>query len=520
MGFFRRGFWQKLIIYLTVILEFILIAALIIMWVGDYLNGDAAVIFLISYVVIIFIFGVMISLSDSEDSYKIAWLFIVGMLPILGPIFYLFFAHKYRSKSQRRYFREYFSIVSRGGYDEETFNKAKEKSLPGYRTAKYLSRATNSNLYDNSDVTYFPFGDDMFPRMLEDLKKAKHYIFIEYFIITPGKMWDAILEILKEKAKQGVDVRVVWDDVGNVKSTPVLYDKELQKLGIKAKVYGKIKPFIDVRYSQRDHRKIMVIDGYIAYTGGVNLADEYINVKNRFGVWKDNAIRVLGEGVYGYTLLFLATWNTNFEPKNVIDYDYYKPSKFFDKEETYVRKDTLISPYGDVPYADHPSGEGTYLSIINYATDYVYIMTPYLIPSEKLVASLVKAALSGVDVRIITPGIPDKKTIFQLTRSYYGRLLKVGVKIYEFNDGFVHAKTFLSDDIVSTVGTINLDYRSLYLHSENGTFLLSERVASEVKDDFQKTLSRCKEVTYDDWRRWGKRKMLLWSILHILAPFL
>lgn len=520
MGFFRRGFWQKAVIYLTVILEFVLIAFFIFLWAGDLLNSDAAVIFVLAYIILNLVFGIMIVLSDSEDSYKIAWLFIVGMLPLLGHIFYLFFAHKFRTKAQRKYFREYFSIVSRGPRNEEVFDKAKEKSQAGYRTAKYLSKATDSSLYDHSDVTYFPFGEDMYQKMLEDLKKAKHYIFMEYFIITPGKMWDSILEVLKEKVKEGVDVRVVWDDVGNAKSTPVLYDKELQKLGIKARVYGKIKPFIDVRYSQRDHRKIMVIDGYIAYTGGVNLADEYINVKNRFGVWKDNAIRVMGEAVYGYTLLFLATWNTSFDPKNVINYEYYKPEKFFDEENNYIRNDCLITPYGDIPYADHPSGENVYLSIINYATDYVYIMSPYLIPSEKLVASLVKASLSGVDVRLLMPGIPDKKTIFQLTRSYYGRLLKAGVRIFEFNDGFVHAKTFVSDDMISTVGTINLDYRSLYLHAENGTFLLSERVASEIKDDFQKTFTRCSEVTYDDWRKWGKRKMLLWSILHILAPFL
>lgn len=520
MGFFRRGFWQKLVIYLIVILQFSLLAWIFFTWIDSTLNGPAALAALIILVVLNFIFGIAIVLGDSESSYKISWLFIVGMLPVIGPLLYLLFAHKHRTKAQSKYFQDYFSIISKAKKNEDINQLAKERNLAGYHTAKYLENATDSVLYGNSELSYFPFGEDMFPKMLEDLKKAKHYIFIEYFIITPGKMWDAILAILKEKVKEGVDVRVIWDDIGNIASTPVLYDKELQKLGIKARVYGKIRPFIDVRYSQRDHRKIMVIDGYIAYTGGVNLADEYINVKDRFGVWKDNAIRVEGEAVYGYTLLFLATWNTKFDPKNVIDYDYYRPITYMPEEDKYLKNDVLILPYGDVPYADHPAGEGAYLSIINNASSYVYIMTPYLIPTEKVISSLVMAALSGIDVRIITPGIPDKKAVYQLTRSYYGVLLKAGVKIYEFKEGFIHAKTFVSDDMVSTVGTINLDYRSLYLHSENGTLLIGENVSKEIQNDFQKTLTRSEEITYSTWLKWRKRKKFFWGILRLIAPFL
>lgn len=519
MGFFRRGFWQKIVIYFLVILEFCLAAFFIFRWVTDGLNSNAGISFLITIEVINAVLGLMITLSGSESSYKIAWLFIVGMLPIIGTLLYLLFAHKYRTKRQKRYFREYFSVIKHGEKQKEIDELAKEKSVAASRTATYLENATNAVLYGKSEVSYFPFGEDMFPKMLEDLRKAKHYIFIEYFIITPGKMWDAILEILKEKVKEGVDVRVMWDDVGNASSTPVLYDVELNKIGIKARVYGKIRPIIDVRYSQRDHRKIMVIDGYIGYTGGVNLADEYINVKDRFGVWKDNAIRVEGEAVYGYTLLFLATWNTNFDPKNVIDYDYYKPATYLPEEDKTLKNDILVLPYGDVPYADHPAGEGGYLSIINNASEYVYITTPYLVPSEKIINSLVMAALSGVDVKIITPGIPDKKAVYQLTRSYYGQLLKAGVKIYEFKEGFIHAKTFVSDGNLSTVGTINLDFRSLYLHSENGTLLIGESLAKEITDDFNYTLSRCEEITYDKWFSWRRRMKFVWAVLRIFAPF-
>ena len=245
MGFFRRGFWQKLVIYLTVVLQFGLLVWLFVVWFTDTLNGPTALGFLIFFIILNFLFGIMIVLGDSESSYKISWLFIVGMLPIIGPLLYALFAHKYRTKRQNKYFKDYFSIISKAEKNEDVNQLAKERSLSGYRVTKYLEKATDAVLYAKSELSYFPFGEDMFPKMLEDLKKAKHYIFIEYFIITPGKMWDEILAILEKKVKEGVDVRVIWDDVGNIASTPVLYDKELEKLGIKARVYGKIRPFIE-----------------------------------------------------------------------------------------------------------------------------------------------------------------------------------------------------------------------------------------------------------------------------------
>jgi len=520
MGFFRRGFWQKLIIYLTVILEFVLFVLAVVAIVNGYLNTDAAVWTVVILWAINFVCGIVIVQTNAEDSYKIAWLFIVGMLPIIGPLMYLVLAHKYRSLRQKKYFSDYFGIIRRGEQDEAVIQKAEAISFGAIRTANYLRKATDSVLYDHSAVTYYPFGDDMFQPMLEDLRKAKHFIFIEYFIITPGKMWDSILEILKRKAKEGVDVRVIWDDIGNVQSTPVLYDKELKKLGIKAHVYGRVKPFIDVRYSQRDHRKIMVIDGHTAYTGGANIADEYINVKSRFGVWKDNAIRVVGKAVYGYTLLFLATWHCKFDGKSEIDYNDYKPEKYIDEIGGFPISNDLVLPYGDIPYGDHPAGEGTYLSILGSAKHYVYMTSPYLIPTGKLITQMIQASMSGVDVRLITPGIPDKKLVYELTRFNYGRLLKEGVRIFEFSEGFIHAKTFLSDDTLATVGTINLDYRSLYLHSENGTLLLGKNIVAPMKEDFEKTLNRCHEVTLEEWKKWRRKKGILWGFLRLIAPFL
>lgn len=520
MRFFRRRAWSMILTYITVLLEIALIITGVVLYAIYDFSSAAVISVFVEVIIINFILGLIILMSESASSFKIAWLFIVGMIPIIGPTFYILFAHKYTSSRQKKYFKNYFSILKNAEQLESINNIAKERSSSGYKAAKYLENSTNAVLYGHSNVTYFPFGENMFPQMLEDLKKAKHYIYLEFFIITKGKMWDSIYEILKEKAKQGVDIRVIWDDVGNVAWRPIIYEDELAKNGIKGRVYGKVKPFVDARLSQRDHRKIMVIDGYIGYTGGVNLADEYINVENRFGVWKDNAIRVEGEAVYGYTLLFLSTWMTNFDPHKVIDYDYYKPKKFMPEEDRYISNDCLVLPYGDVPYTLRNAGESTYVSILNNANSYVYITTPYLIPSENLINSLTLAALSGIDVRIITPGIPDKKIVYQLTRSYYGVLLKAGVKIYEFTDGFIHAKTFVSDDELSTVGTINLDFRSLYLHSENGTLIIGDGIAKEIKEDYLKTLSRCDEIDYEKWRKWRRRKGLVWHILRIFSPFL
>ncbi len=269
--------------YLTVLLEIALIITAVVLYAIYDFSSAAVIAVIIEVYVINFILGLIIVLGESAPNFKVAWLFIVGMLPIVGPTIYVLFAHKYTSPKQKRYFRNYFSILKNGEQLESINNLAKEKSLAGYKTAKYLENSTNAVLYGHSAVEYFPFGEDMFPKMLEDLKAAKHYIYLEFFIITKGKMWNAIYEILKEKAKVGVDVRVIWDDVGNVAWRPILYEDQLAKDGIKGRVYGKVKPFVDARLSQRDHRKIMVIDGYIGYTGGVNLADEYINVENR--IW-------------------------------------------------------------------------------------------------------------------------------------------------------------------------------------------------------------------------------------------
>ncbi len=520
MKFFRNGFWQKAVTILFVLIEFAILIAFVYLLAGGFLYLPWFL-----YVVVFFYLvnlGILVFIvnSSAEAEYKISWLFFVAAIPIVGSVFYLSFAHKLRTKGQKEYLRNYYSVLRVEATREETLRKLKAYDLDSYRISSYIECASEGDCYLNSEVSYFGLGDDAFPVMKRELEKARHYIFIEFFIIKPGRMWDEILEILVRKLKEGVDVRVVYDDVGNLGATPVGYDRKLRQMGIKARVFRKIKPVLDIRMNNRDHRKIMVIDGHTAFTGGINLADEYINAEVRFGHWKDSAIMVKGKAAHGYTLLFLALWKCEFAPDEQIDYDYYSSDRFIEEAGGYPVSDGFVQPYGELPYSDTAVGVGVYLSLLSRAKDYVYISTPYLVLNQKVRDAIVLAAQSGIDVRVLTPGIPDKKTVYELTRSEYHSLLKAGVRIYEYTPGFVHQKMFVSDDKWATEGTINLDYRSLYLHLENGTFLAGSRAVRAMKDDFLATIAVSHEMSLDEYRKMRRRKFLLWAILRLVAPLL
>ncbi len=520
MKLFRNGFWQKAVTILFVLIEFALLIALVSLLAGGSLAGPEAFYALLSVYLVNLVVAVFVVNSGSENEYKVVWLFYMVAIPVVGTIFYILFAHKIRTKKQKRYLRDYYSVLKVEDTKAETFRKLKAYDEDSYRIARFIDSGSEGDCFLNSEVSYFALGDDAFPAMKRELRKARHYIFIEFFIIKPGKMWDEILDILVDKARHGVDVRVVYDDVGNLGATPVGYDKKLSSLGIKARVFRKIKPLLDIRMNNRDHRKIMVIDGHTAFTGGINLADEYINAETRFGHWKDSAIMVKGKAVHGYTLLFLALWKCEFEPKAEIDYDYYRAERFIDEDGGFPVSDGFVQPYGDLPYSDTAVGVGVYSAILGRARDYVYISTPYLVLNQKVRDTIILAAQSGVDIRLLTPGIPDKKTVYELTRSEYGALLKAGVRIYEYTPGFVHQKMFVSDDKWATEGTINLDYRSLYLHVENGTFLVGSKAVAAMKEDFLSTLKVSHEVTKEEYEKMKRRKKALWVLLRLVAPLL
>ncbi len=461
--------------------------------------------------------------SKMNSSYKIAWMFFIIISPVFGTAFYILFANKKFTK------REVRKIAPINKMMKEAMNAPEadgaigklDKNLDGdcLNIATYIKHFSNCNIYQDTATTYFSWGEDAFPVILKKLKEAKHYIFLEYFIIAQGKMWDSILEILKEKARSGVDVRVIYDDFGCLKTLPAHYDRYLEKEGIKCLIFNKIKPFLDIRMNNRDHRKILVIDGFTGFTGGINIADEYINEKVRFGKWKDNCIMLEGDAVFSLTSLFLSTWLLRKNDKEEIDFRKYYPYQHVNKNKNNNTKG-FVQPYGSLPYTYENAGYNVYLNLILKAKKYIYIATPYLILNSTIQEAICLAAKNGVKVKMLTPGVPDKKNVFEVTRSFYKPLVEAGVEIYEYQPGFVHSKMFLVDDIMGTVGTVNLDYRSLFLHMENGTFLYKTNCLKDIKNDFEETFLVSKKQTLDIINKTNIFKRFYRILLKVFSPLL
>lgn len=375
----------------------------------------------------------------------------------------------------------------------------------------YINLSGSYPIYKNSKVSYLSSGEEKFDALIEELRKAEKFIFLEYFIIEEGYMWGAVLQILKEKVAQGVDVRVMYDGMCEITSLSFDYDKRLSKIGIKCKPFSKIHPFISTTYNNRDHRKILVIDNKVAFNGGVNLADEYINKKERFGHWKDAAVMIKGEAVSSFTLMFLQMWNI----------DKKEPSWnecAFDPEK--VDSDGFVLPFSDSPLDEYSVGENVYMDILNRAQKFVHIMTPYLILDNKMENALIFAAQRGIDVKLILPGMPDKRIPFALAKSHYKHLVESGVKIYEYTPGFVHAKVFVSDYERAVVGTINLDYRSLYHHFECATYLYNCSCINAIEMDFKKTLGKCRKIDNDAIQNEKLFYKIVGGIMKLVAPLM
>lgn len=390
-------------------------------------------------------------------------------------------------------------------------NTYKVSSNVNSNSLNYISNA-GFPISNNSDVTYYSLGEIAFDAIIEELKKAKSFIFIEYFIISKGIMWNRILDILKDKVKEGVEIRVMYDDAGCLATLDKSYNRELENLGIKCVVFNKLGPVSGVIMNNRDHRKILIIDGLVAFSGGINLSDEYININSPHGHWKDNSVKVIGGAVWSYTVMFLTLWNA-FKNED-IDFKKYKHN-FKYKENN----DSIVVPYCDTPLDNERTGEDIYLNIINQAKNYIYIFTPYLIIDTDMINSLILASKRGVDVRIVIPGVPDKKIVYTLTESYLDILIKDGVKIYKYTPGFIHSKVFVADDNIATVGTINLDYRSLYLHFECGLYLEKAKVIQDIKQDLINTINKSHLVLESEVR--PKFLKAIWqAILRLFAPLM
>ena len=454
--------------------------------------------------------------SEMDNSAKITWMVTIAILPVVGvPLFFYVKSNIGHNALKKRV--THLTEEARG-LQPQPLAAAQElaEADPGAASlARYLhGKGGGFSVYRNTEVTYFPGGEAKFEELLRQLEKAEKYIFLEYFIIDEGLMWGKILEVLARKAAEGVDVRVMYDGTCEFTTLPRDYPKRLERLGIACKVFSPLMPFVSTHYNYRDHRKVLVIDGKVGFTGGVNLADEYINHVEKFGRWKDAAVMLEGEAVRSLTAIFLQMWDIAQEPEF----------------EAYLKQPIpapagakgFAAPYGDCPLDGERVGELVYIDLLNRARKYIHIMTPYLILDGELETALKFAAERGVDVHLILPGKPDKRIPYALAKTHYAALIRSGVKISEWVPGFVHAKVFVADDREAVVGTINLDYRSLYHHFEDAVWMVDAPCIPAIEDDFQRTLTQCRTVEATTQSIWQGQTLLRLTgrLVKAIAPLL
>lgn len=467
---------------------------------------------------IIAVFTIMIVIhlinSNHNTNVKMSWVILVIALPGFGGLLYIFIqkdiGHRALKKRLKMIIKESESEFAK---QENLMDKLEIENKGLYNLATYTGKAGGFPVYKGSLTKYFSIGEDAFKEMIIQLEKAEKFIFLEFFIIDEGYMWGQILKILADKVKEGVEVRVMYDGTNEFALLPRSYPRKLRALGIQTKVFAPIRPFLSTHYNYRDHRKILVIDGKVAFTGGLNLADEYINEIEVYGHWKDTAIMIGGKSVESFTLMFLQMWNIREENRSYM-------GKTYKSEPLKEEKKGYVLPFGDSPLDNDKVGQMIYMDILNRAEDYVHIMTPYLILDGEMVSSLQFAARRGIDVKIIMPYIPDKKFVFAQSRSYYKELMKFGVEIYEYTPGFMHAKSFVSDGIKAVVGTINLDYRSLYHHFECAVYMEEVSTIADIELDFKETLKLSERVTLDHIKKHNFFMTITARVLRLIAPLM
>ena len=466
----------------------------------------------LSYILILYILN-----KEELSTYKIPWIIIILVLPLAGSIAYLMFGSVVLPKKMVRKIQSHHDkIISNVNKNKDVYDNLKEENISAFGQANYISQSSKNSLYNNSEITYFSIGEEMHKSMISEMKKAKKYIFLEFFIISEGKMWDSIHEVLLEKVKEGIEVRVMYDDVGSIKHMKNKFKTTLESEGIKCCCFNPYRPIASVAHNNRDHRKLLIIDGKLGYTGGVNIADEYINEINLFGHWEDSGVLIKGESVSNMIAMFLRSWDLYYKTKDE-DFCVYFPEKYEEYENGGY---SLMFGDGPKPLDNEYIGENAYLNIINQAKKNLYIMTPYFIVDQTMVNALINASLRGVDVRIILPHIPDKKLIFMITKSYYFQLLKKGIKIYEYTPGFVHSKLVLCDDEIAINGTINFDYRSFVHHFECACWMYKVNCIDEMYEDYFKTVEKSEEIKIENVKKGNIFKRLFLAFLRFFAPLL
>lgn len=513
---FKKGIISMVFSRFGIVL--VLLALQILVLLGLFLKFSqlAPHYYIISAVFYIFMITVIVN-SDHDASSKITWLTIMAFLPIFGALLYIYttvdIGHRVLKKRVTHILKNTKNKITQ---DKSVIDKAEEICPDVADLNYYLNKSGRFPLYENTDVTYYPIGEKMFQSMLVELDKAKDFIFMEYFIVDDGYMWDNILEVLIKKANEGVDVRVMYDGTCEFALLPRTYPSSLEKLGIHCKVFSPVSPFISTHYNYRDHRKIMVIDGKTAYNGGINMADEYINYTHKYGHFKDVGVMLKGDAVDSFTLMFLQMWSVN---ERHCDFSKYLNVGYSLSAGGYF-SNGFVMPFGDCPLDEYDVGKSVYMDILNRAKDYVYIMTPYMIMDGELENSLTFSAERGVDVRIILPHISDSFVAQALAKTHYKKLLDAGVKVYEYTPGFVHAKVFVSDDVKAVVGSINMDYRSLYHHFECATYMYGTRCIDDIKSDYKDTLAKCQQVTYESIKNDKWYIKLIGKVIKFVAPLI
>lgn len=478
------------------------------------LNSYSTVISLITTVVTLIVVLWMYN-TKMPMGFKLPWIMLILAFPVLGLALYVLLGRSDITRGMRLRIEKIDKKLECWlKQDESILDYLRTKDRSAANQMNYISKYAKYPVYANTDVKFYKDASDGFEEQLLALEKAERFIFIEYHAIEDAISFGRMKRILAEKVKQGVDVRVLYDDVGSIGFIDSVFVKRMESLGIKCRVFNPLVPVLNMIMNNRDHRKITVIDGKVGFTGGYNLADKYFNLENPYGHWKDTGVKLTGDAVRSLTVTFLELWSamSKEEREDV--------TAFFPKITYEASENCLVQPYADSPLDDELVGENVYMNIVKMAKDYVYFTTPYLIISDELQRELTMAVKRGVDVRIITPGIPDKKTVFEVTRSNYGRLVNAGVRIYEYTPGFIHAKECICDDKLAVIGTINLDYRSLYLHFENGVLLYGCKAIQDMKVDYFDTLAKSTEVTEDYKKMPPARIAIKRSILRLFAPLL
>ena len=506
-----NGISRLILIGISLIFEIVL-SVVIVLWLGSYMKWIEILIHIIGAVLVLIIYS-----QPRTASVKMPWIVLIMALPIFGVTLYLLLGLGIGTgKMKREYARVDEALFPLLNENTDAYERLCSKDGRAGNLTRYIYSKAGYPVYDDSEIVYYDDAAKGIEAQKEELRKAEKFIFMEYHAIENAESWKSVQKILEERVKAGVEVRVFYDDMGSIGFINMDFVKLLESKGIHCRVFNPFMKGFHLFMNNRDHRKITVIDGKVGFTGGYNIANEYFNITHPYGHWKDTGVKITGNAVKSLTVAFLEMWNAiRGDDENDTDYAQFLP----DAEKHGPEGNGFIAPYADLPIDNEHVGEDVYISMAEYAKDYVWYITPYLILTDEMIHSLGLAAKRGVDVRVITPGIPDKKIVYSVTRSYYHSLVRYGVRIYEYTPGFCHCKMSVADDMLATCGTINMDYRSLYHHFENGCLYADCDAVMDTKHDFEKTMAECREVT-DEYKAPTAGKNLWMLLLRFIAPLM